>query len=119
MLRCQRDKQGRHMQDVSSHVTKIYATIVRNKINNENTCKPVKYKIKCTRSGTNNDSQISNQHEKFTNQQRKKNNDRALKKKSKNNVIPHDVTTNTKRSTKEVEKRSLSEFVKQIIFPTH
>ena len=34
------------------------------KINNENTCKPVKYKIKCTRSGTNNDSQISNQHEK-------------------------------------------------------
>ena len=89
------------------------------KINNENTCKPVKYKIKCTRSGINNDSQISNQHEKITNQQRKKNNDTALKKNSKNNVIPYDITTNTKRSTKEVQKCSLSEFVKQTIFPTH
>ena len=70
------------------------------KINNENTCKPVKYKIKCTRSGTNNDSQISNQHEKITNQQRKKNNDTELKKNSKNNVIPYDITTNTKEALK-------------------
>ena len=89
------------------------------KINNENTCKPVKYKIKCTRSGTNNDSHISNQHEKNKNQQRKKNKVTALKKKSKNNVIPYNITTNTKRSTTEVQKSSLSEFVKQTISPTH
>ena len=88
-------------------------------INNENTCKPVKNKIKCTHAGTNNDNQISNQHEKITNQQRKKNNDTALKKNSKNNVIPYNITTNTKRSTKEVQKCSLSEFVKQTTFPTH
>ena len=80
------------------------------KSNNKNTCKPVKCKIKCTRSGTNNDSQISNQHEKITNQQRKMNNDTALKTKSKSHVIQYDTTTIQKqalRKFKNVDSASL------------
>ena len=59
-------------------------------------------------SGTNNDSQISNQHEKITNQQRKKNNDTALKTKSKSHVIQYEITTNTKISNKKKFKNVVS-----------